>query len=97
GKEKKARGAEVDDDIEKDTWLSAIKPQILKLGAVALAPSTVEGKSSGLVFYFSPYAVGAYAEGSYAAFVPWADFRASLSPKGETIFAGARPPKDGEE
>jgi hypothetical protein len=96
-KEKKARGADVDDDVAKDTWLSAVKPQILKLGAVVLAPSTVAGKSSGLVFYFSPYAVGSYAESSYTAFVPWADFRALLSPAGEAIFAGERPPKDGEE
>jgi hypothetical protein len=96
-KEKKARGADVDDDVAKDTWLSAVKPQILKLGAVVLAPSTVAGKSSGLVFYFSPYAVGSYAESSYTAFVPWADFRALLPPAGEAIFAGERPPKDGEE
>lgn len=93
-KEKKARGAEVDDPPEKDTWLAAVKPQILNLGAVTLAPSTVGGKSSGLTFHFSPYGVGAYAEGAYTAYVPWTTFKDFLSPTGVAIFAGERPPKD---
>jgi hypothetical protein len=94
---KKARGAEVADNWEKDTWLAAVKPQILDLGAVTLAPSTVPGKSSGLTFHFSPYGVGSYAEGSYTAFVPWTDFKAFLSSAGQAIFAGERPPKDAED
>jgi uncharacterized protein YndB with AHSA1/START domain len=95
--EKKARGAEVAEHWEKDTWLAAVKPQILNLGAVTLAPSTVPGKSSGLTFHFSPYGVGSYAEGPYTAFVPWTDFKAFLSPAGQAIFAGERPPKDAED
>jgi hypothetical protein len=94
--EKKARGAEVAANWEKDTWLAAVKPQILNLGAVTLAPSTVEGKSSGLTFHFSPYGVGSYAEGSYTAFVPWTDFKAFLSPAGQAIFAGERPAGDAD-
>jgi hypothetical protein len=95
--EKKTRGADVAEDWEKDTWLAAVKPQILNLGAVTLAPSTEEGKSSGLTFHFAPYGVGAYAEGPYTAFVPWTYFKALLSPAGNAIFAGERPPKDAEE
>lgn len=95
-KEKKARGLDVDDP-DKDTWLAAVKPQILSLGAVTLAPSTEQGTSSGLTFHFSPYGVGAYAEGFYTAFVPWTDFKTFLSPTGEAIFAGERPPKDAED
>jgi uncharacterized protein YndB with AHSA1/START domain len=94
--EKKARGAEVAEHWEKDTWLAAVKPRILNLGAVTLAPSTVSGKSSGLTFHFSPYGVGSYAEGSYTAFVPWTDFKAFLSPAGQAIFAGERPPGDAD-
>ena len=96
-REKKARGAEVADDPDKDTWLAAVKSQILNLGPVTLAPSTVNGKSSGLTFHFSPYGVGAYAEGSYTAFVPWTDLKDFLSPAGAAIFAGERPTKDTED
>jgi hypothetical protein len=92
--EKKARGAEVAEHWEKDTWLAVVKPQILNLGAVTLAPSTVPGKSSGLTFHFSPDDVGSHAEGPYTAFVPWTEFKAFLSPAGQAIFAGERPPND---
>jgi len=76
---------------------TGIEPKLLKLGPVTLAPSTVAGKSSGLTFHYSPYAVGAYAEGEYVAFVPWHDFKAFLSPDGEAIFGGTRPALDAEK
>lgn len=86
--EKKTR--EVEDD---GTWQRAIEPKLLHVGAVSLAPSTVAGKSAGLEFYYSPYAVGSYAEGSYIVFVPWETFKAHLSPQGAAIFAGNKLPE----
>jgi hypothetical protein len=68
-----------------------IQPTLLKLGPMTLAPSTVANKSAGLIFHFSPYAVGAYAEGPYTVFVPWTAFRAQLSPEGLATFAGDLP------
>ncbi|MGH6768840.1 MAG: hypothetical protein ACRECO_07455 [Xanthobacteraceae bacterium] len=71
-----------------------IAPSLLKLGPVTLAPSTAPGKSSGLTFHYSPYDVGAYAEGPYIAFVPWAALKSFLSAQGTAIFAGVRPERD---
>lgn len=83
-------------DPETDESLSAVKPKLLEIGAVALAPSTEVGKSAGMLFYFSPYAVGGYVEGSYTAFVSWTEFKASLSTEGAALFAGERPKSDGD-
>ena len=50
--------------LRKDTFINdGIKPSLLNLGPVTLAPSTEAGKSSGLTFHYRPYAVGPYAEG----------------------------------
>ena len=73
-----------------------VEPKLLKIGPVSLAPSTVAGKSSGLTFHYSPYAVGSYAEGEYVAFVPWETLKPYLTPEGVRIFGGARP-KDDED
>ena len=70
---------------------------MLKIGPVSLAPSTEAGKSSGLTFHYSPYAVGSYAEGGYVAFVPWETLKPYLTPEGVRIFGGARPKKDEDE
>lgn len=86
--EKKAR--EVEDD---GSWQRGIEPKLLQIGAVSLAPSTIAGKSAGLDFHYSPYAVGSYAEGSYIVFVPWEAFKPYLSPQGAAIFAGNKPPE----
>ncbi|MDP1882533.1 MAG: DUF4163 domain-containing protein, partial [Bradyrhizobium sp.] len=88
--EKKKRGAEGTDA----SAIEAIEPKLLKIGPVSLAPSTEEGKSSGLTFHYSPYAVGSYAEGEYVAFVPWATLKPYLTPAGTAIFGGARPKGD---
>ena len=71
-----------------------IQPSLLKIGPISLAPSTEAGKSSGLTFHYSPYAVGAYAEGPYTVFVPWTAFRTLLSPQGAALFGGQRPESD---
>ena len=84
--------------LRKDTFINdGIKPSLLKLGPVTLAPSTEAGKSSGLTFHYSPYAVGPYVEGSYTAFVPWTAFRQYLSPEGAALFGGTRPQSDAEK
>jgi hypothetical protein len=88
--EKKKRGAEGTDA----SAIEAIEPKLLKIGPVSLAPSTEEGKSSGLTFHYAPYAVGSYAEGEYIAFVPWESLKPYLTPEGVRIFGGARPAGD---
>jgi hypothetical protein len=78
-------------------WFKGVEPKLLKIGAVTLAPSTEAGKSSGLTFHYPPYAVGAYVEGQYVAFVPWETLKPYLTPEGQRIFGGARPKGDAEE
>jgi hypothetical protein len=78
-------------------WFKSLEPKLLKIGAVTLAPSTEAGRSSGLTFHYPPYAVGPYAEGQYAAFVPWEALKSYLTPEGLRIFGGARPKGDGDE
>lgn len=89
--EKKKRA---DGEIMDANWHDGLKPSLLKIGAVTLAPSTETGKSSGLTFHYPPYAVGAYVEGQYVAFVPWETLKPYLSPEGAKIFGGARPKSD---
>jgi hypothetical protein len=84
-------------DTTTEEWFKDIEPKLLKIGAVILAPSTEPGKSSGLTFYYPPYAVGPYVEGQYAAFVPWQVLKPYLSPEGSAIFGGARPKSDDDE
>lgn len=76
---------------------NGVRPTLLKLGPVTLASSSERGKSSGLTFHFSPYAVGAYAEGPYTVSVPWTTFRQYLSDEGAAIFAGAKPKSDRQQ
>jgi uncharacterized protein YndB with AHSA1/START domain len=92
--EKKKRGGM---ETATDEWLGNVKPALLKIGAVTLAPSTEVGKSSGLTFHYSPYEVGPYAEGEYVAFVSWETLKPYLSPEGQRIFGGARPETDADE
>ena len=85
-------------ELQHDTFINdGIKPALLEVGSVTLAPSTESGKSSGLTFHYSPYGVGPYVEGSYTAFVPWMAFRQYLSPEGLAIFGGERPKGDDEK
>lgn len=81
-------------DPETDESLAAVQPKLLEIGSVALAPSTETGKSAGMLFYFSPYAVGPYVEGAFTAFVPWTAFKDDLSVQGVAMFGGERPKDD---
>jgi len=92
--EKKKRDA---GETATDEWFKELKPSLLKIGAVTLAPSTEAGKSSGLTFHYPPYAVGPYAEGEYVAFVPWETLKPYLTAEGARIFGGARPKGDADE
>jgi hypothetical protein len=91
--EKKSRDIEIQDP-DTDNDLARVQAKLLEIGALALAPSTETGKSAGLIVYFSPYAVGSYAEGPYTVFVPFEDFAQYLSPVGAALFGGERPPDD---
>ena len=64
------------------------------IGGIALAPSTEKNRSSGFLVYYSPYAVGPYAEGDYVVYVPWTAFGQALSPRGAALFGGQRPADD---
>lgn len=91
--EKKARGV---DDYSGVDWYKELKPSLTKIGAIALTPSTETGKSAGLTFHYPPYAVGPYAEGTYAVFVPFETFKPYLSAEGTAIFGGKRPNGDAD-
>lgn len=91
---KKERDTYFADDL---SWQKYIEPKLLKIGPVQLAPSTEAGKSAGLEFQYAPYAVGAYAEGTYQAFVPWTVLKPYLSPEGTSIFGGERPAGRGKQ
>jgi hypothetical protein len=92
--EKKTRDRPVEDDPESDSSLQDIRPDLLKIGPVTLAPSSEAGKSSGLTLHYSPYMVGPYAEGGLTAFVPWTAFKEFLSAEGAALFGGERPEDD---
>jgi hypothetical protein len=89
GKLTPERLAELDHQIS-----GGIQPSLLKLGPVTLALSTQAGKSAGLMFHYSPYDVGSYAEGPYTVFVPWTAIRQFLSAEGAAIFGGGLPKGD---
>ncbi|MFZ3357649.1 MAG: RsiV family protein [Xanthobacteraceae bacterium] len=85
-------------ELQNDSFIKdGIKPALLELGPVTLAPSTEGGKSAGLTFHYSPYGVGPYVEGPYTVFVPWMSFRRYLSADGAAIFAGTRPKSDEDQ
>jgi hypothetical protein len=93
--DKPAAAMTPEQELAQDMFINeGIKPTILDLGPVTLAPSTENGKSSGLTFHYSPYGVGPYVEGPYIVFVPWTAFRQYLSPQGLAVFGGERPETD---
>lgn len=91
--EKKTHDVPVEDG---DIWFKEWKPEFEIFGAPGLAPSTEAGKSSGVTFDFSPYAVGAYVEGSYTVFIPAEKIAPYMTPEAQALFGGERP-KSGAE
>lgn len=92
--EKKARDVPVE---ENDIWFKEWKPEFEIFGAPGLAPSTVPGKSSGVTFDFSPYAVGPYVEGSYTVFIPAEKIAPYMTAEARALFGGERPKGDAEK
>jgi hypothetical protein len=92
--EKKARDLPFD---RNDMWFKDWKPQFQNFGEPSLAPSTESGKSSGVTFHFSPYAIGAYVEGDYVAFIPASALMPLLTLDARKLFGGTRPTSDKEE
>lgn len=64
----------------------------MKDAPLALAASTTPGKAGGVIAVFSPYALGAYAEGAYRVVTPLSAFQGVLSPAYAADFAGAPAP-----
>ena len=58
---------------------------------IALAPSTDADKFGGLYVYYDPYAVGAYAEGSYTLTIPQSVFSEDMRPQYKALFGGGIP------
>lgn len=82
-------------ELRRDNFIiDGVKPGLQHIGPVTLAPSTEAGKSAGLTFHYSPYAVGPYVEGPYTVFVPWTAFQQYLSAEGKALFGGTRPQAD---
>jgi hypothetical protein len=63
----------------------------LEDASLALAPSSEQGKFGGIYAYFDPYAIGAYAEGSYEIVVQHDVFADDLKPEFKTLFGGTAP------
>jgi hypothetical protein len=87
--EKRKRGLDVAENTAEDDWLRAVEPKLETLGAPALTRSSVAGKGSGLSFYFSPYDVGPYVEGSYTALVSGTALKPYLKADKAALFDGA--------
>ena len=51
-------------------------------------PSTEPGRAAGLRIWYGPYEVGAYAEGTFEAFVPHKVFSRFLTTTYKSVFAG---------
>lgn len=80
-----------------DMWFKDWKAEYSMFGEPSLAPSTEKGKASGVTFHFSPYEVGAYAEGDYVAFVPATALMPLLTPEAQKLFGGERPKEDSDQ
>ena len=93
-----AKDVTPEQELARDVFINnGIKPTVLGIGPVTLAPSTETGKSSGLTFHYSHNDVGSYVEGFYIVFVPWTAFAQYLSPQGTALFGGERPKNDEEK
>ena len=87
-KEKRERDVPVAGDLAKDEWIAAIKSDLKTMGAPSLVASKDRGKAAGLDFHFSPYDVGAYAEGAYLAYIPWQKLEPFLTEQARALFGG---------
>ncbi len=89
---KKEKRARIQSDTIMDEPIVCAGPNAnvrLEDARIALAPSNVAGKFGGLYVYFDPYAVGAYAEGSYEVAIPHEVFIEDLKAPFKALFAGS--------
>lgn len=89
---KKEKRARIQSDTVMDEPIVCAGPSAnvrLEDAKIALAPSNVAGKFGGLYVYFDPYAVGAYAEGSYEVAIPHEVFSEDLKLPFKGLFAGS--------
>jgi hypothetical protein len=92
---KKAKSDRIDSATEFDDPIVCAGPTAnvkLEDASIALAPSNTAGKFGGIYVYFDPYAIGAYAEGSYEVAVQQDVFAEDLKPEFKALFAGTAPP-----
>lgn len=94
--EKLARGwAAAERDTLESSMREAVAPTAdnpdVFAGRILLEPSTEAGKAGGVTVLFSPYDVGAYAEGSFEVQIEAADLIPVLTPEWKSRFAGTLP------
>jgi hypothetical protein len=56
-----------------------------------LAGGDVPGKAAGLIFFYSEYEIGDYADGAYEAILPLSAFQSFLKPAYASVFGGDHP------
>jgi hypothetical protein len=92
---KKVKTARIDSATVFDDPIVCAGPSAnvrLEDASIALAPSNIADKFGGIYVYFDPYAIGAYAEGSYEVVVQQDVFAEDLKPEFKALFAGTAPP-----
>ena len=70
------------------TMTAGLRPTLNRIGQVSLELSTVDGKSSGLTFYYAAPTPGRPGSTEFEVFIPWTKFANHLSPHGRQIFGG---------
>jgi hypothetical protein len=68
--------------------IGTLRPSLDGIAPISLAPSTVDGKSSGLNFHYAVPVPGLFHLTNVVVFVPWTKFKRHLSPQGRMIFGG---------
>lgn len=81
-------GADFDESMERETWLSPLAAELEAFPGFTLIPDTQGDAAGGLMFHFEPYAVGSYAEGAYEVPVPLSVFGEYLTEEWADVFDG---------
>ena len=88
-KRERLKGTDMDKDEMMETWVEpAFQDNKSVFRNVTFAPSSDPALAGGLTYHFSPYEVGAYAEGSYTITVPYMVFESELKPDYAESFGG---------
>lgn len=73
-----------------DEELAVVGPEAATFALFTLEPAAGGDGAAGITVHFPPYAVGAYAEGAYEAFVPAEVFAGHLADRFSGLFGGTR-------